>query len=187
MNHCYISCFTGFFCLFVFLSFGLGVRVRAVCALLYHVVSRSWDVYPLSCLTGPSLALVAFFPAGLELSVQQVVLKLYWLCLLAAQLPKIWDYRHVLPTPVCHIVSSLSSSSSSCLMGGGVGQGTTSGVFVPPCWRQGSFVVLLPVQVAGLWVWEFSSLCFPYWDRSVVIVVCFSFDIFPTHWLTRKP
>lgn len=49
---------------------------------------------------------------------------------------------------------SLSSSSSSCvcLTTGGVGQGTTSGVLVPPCWRQGFFVVSLPVQVAALWV-----------------------------------
>lgn len=72
--------------------------VRAVCS-LYHVVSRSWGVYPLSCLTGPSLALVA----GLEPSVYQVVLKL---TAILAQPPKIWDYRHALPTPglVCVFV-----------------------------------------------------------------------------------
>lgn len=54
---------------------------------------------------------------------------------------------------------------------GGVGQETTSGVLVPPCWRRGFFVVSLPVQVLAFGLWELSSLCSPSGDGSVVIVV----------------
>lgn len=140
-----------FVCLFsITLSFGLEMGVRAVYSLLLSCGFQELRCLPAKLshwpLTGPCC-----WPGTLSISGCPQT-KPFWLCLLA-QPPKIWDYRHALPTPACcsDLFVSLSSSSSCVCLTGGVGQGTTSGVLVPPCWRQG-FFVSLPVQVAALWV-----------------------------------
>lgn len=105
MNHCYISWFSLFVCLFsITLSFGLEMGVRAVYSLLLSCGFQELRCLPAKLshwpLTGPCC-----WPGTLSISGCPQT-KPFWLCLLA-QPPKIWDYRHALPTPACCIVTCL--------------------------------------------------------------------------------
>lgn len=152
-----------FVCLFFnYIKFGLEVGVRAVCSLLLSCGFQELRCLPAkpshwpltgSCCFETESNFVPSWPGTLSISGCPQTYGhtgfASWLSLLKSGITGMHcQPQHAIQWLVCDFIILLLL----CVLNGGVGQGTTSGVLVPPCWRQGFFVVSLPVQVAVLWV-----------------------------------